>query len=100
MNNSAKVVPLRMLVSLALVIILLAGLAAHGYAAGWHSGAQSLSDSEIASLVGGGSPGACGIVVGIGLGVLALGASALTMGIGGALLISVALHAAAYACVS
>jgi len=93
-------IPSRVTVTLGLVLILLAGLAAYGIPEGWQNSSRILSDSEAAGLVGGLSPGACGILVGIGIGILAVGASSVTMGLGGAFLVSVTAHAAAYACLS
>ena len=57
---------------LALAVILLVSLASYGYGTGWIDSSQLLSDSEAAGLAGGINVGACGILVGIGIGVLAL----------------------------
>ncbi len=92
--------PIRPVVSLVLAVVLLTGLVAHGYAAGWQPGSVSLRDLDLAGVVGGLNAGACGIVVGLGLGILAIGASTVTMGLGGALLISVTAHVATYACLN
>ncbi len=100
MNIFVKGTLLRPAVSLALGIVLLAGVMVHGYASNRTTGAQTLPDIEISALVGGLNSGACGILVGIGLGILIVGSSSVTMGLGGALLVSVAGHVAAYACLS
>lgn len=61
--------------------------------------AQVVTSSTAATLVGG-SIGACGILVGIGIGLIAAAASGATVGIGGALVISAGIHVAGALCVS
>ncbi len=93
-------IALRLAISLALGIILMAGLAIHGYATGWHGVTQYLPDSATAGFVGGLNPGACGILVGLGIAVVAAGSSTLTVGLGAAFAISVGMHVAAAVCLS
>ena len=88
----------RSAVALALGTILLASLAVHGYGTDAHGVTQYLPDSATASLVGGLTPGACGILVGLGISVLVLGSSPFTVGLGAAFAISVGMHASAVLC--
>ncbi len=90
----------RISMSLALGAILLLGLATYGYGSGWQGQARPLPDSEIASLVGGWNVGACGILVGLVVGVVAAGSGTLTVGLGAAFAISVGMHISAALCVS
>ncbi len=94
MNRASS---LRGVLSLGLVVILLAGLSTVGHS---QTCSRILSEAEAAGLVGGLQAGACGILVGIGIGVVAIAASSVTLGLGGALAISVGAHFAALACVS
>jgi hypothetical protein len=84
---------------LALTLILLLSLASYGYGNGWIDSPRLLSDAEAAGLVGGLQIGACGIVAGIGIGVLALGLAGVSVGFGAAAVISVGAHIAAAICI-
>ena len=100
MNIFGKHIPFRFSIAMTLALVLLAGTAFHGYAAQGQHHVQALADSETAVIVGGLNAGGCGIVVGIGLGVLALAASTATVGLGGALILSVSAHIGAAICLS
>lgn len=100
MNIFMKCTRFRFSTAAALALVLLAGTAILGYAAQGQRQIQVLADSDAAAIIGGMRAGGCGIVVGIGLGILALGASAATVGIGGAMVLSVGLHVGAAICFS
>ena len=85
---------------LILVTILVTGLASYGYGTGSIVSSQLLADSDVAGLTGGLQPGACGIVAGIAIGVLALGVAGISMGFGAALVLSAGAHVAAGLCIS
>ncbi|MGA2261967.1 MAG: hypothetical protein ABSH28_11075 [Acidobacteriota bacterium] len=82
-----------------LAVILLIGLGAYGYGTGRIDSSQMLSDSEAAGLAGGMQWGACGILFGLGIGVLALGVAGISIGLASAAVISVGAHIAAAICI-
>jgi len=98
MNITRKANPLCMATLPILVLILIAGASAHNCDPGWQGIAQTLPDAQTADLFGGLHLGACGIVAGIAIGVVALGASTVTVGLGGAAVLSVGAHLAALYC--
>jgi hypothetical protein len=61
--------------------------------------AQPISETVLATTVGA-HDGACGILVGLAVGVIAAGVAGATVGIGGAIAISVGIHASAALCAS
>jgi hypothetical protein len=84
---------------LVLMPLLIAGLVTAGIESvqlNWNI-AVPMSDSVTAARIGA-DWGACGILAGIAVGVIAAGASAATAGIGGALVISAGAHIAGYMC--
>jgi hypothetical protein len=60
--------------------------------------AISISDSVAAASIGG-DWGACGILAGFAIGVIAAGAASVSMGFGAVLVLSVGAHVAGYYCV-
>jgi hypothetical protein len=85
---------------LILAALLVLSLAAYGYGNGWVGSSQPMSDAETSIEAGGMDSGSCGILVGIGVGILALGVAGISVGIGSAFLISVGAHVAAGMCLS
>jgi hypothetical protein len=83
-----------------LVALLILSLATFGYGNGWVGSSQPMSDTETAMRTGGMDSGSCGILLGIGVGILALGVAGISVGIGSAFLLSVGAHVAAGMCVN
>lgn len=85
-------------ISLVLGMALVLGLAVYGSGSDWRGVTRYLPDSEAAALIGGLSPGACGVLVGLGVAVVALGSSTITVGLGAAFAISAGIHISAALC--
>jgi hypothetical protein len=90
MNIFSRYVPFRLSTAVTLALVLLAGIAVHGFAAQGMRQVEVLADPEAAAIVGGLNA----------LGVLALAASSVTVGLGGALVLSVSAHIGAAICLS
>jgi hypothetical protein len=84
---------------LALTLILLLGLGSVASGNIQIDAPQPMSDEEAATLSGGMQWGACGIVAGIAIGILALGVAGVSVGMGSAAVISVGAHVAAAICI-
>ena len=85
---------------LAFAVILLLGVTSYGLGNAGTVSARMMSDEEAANLTGGMEWGACGIVAGIAIGVLALGVAGVSVGMASAAVISVGAHVAAAICIT